>query len=74
MTGVTRWDPAHYERFVEERLRPGRDLIARIEHPGPESMVDLGCGTGRLTEELAARWPGADVLGIDRSAEMLPAD
>jgi trans-aconitate 2-methyltransferase len=66
------WNPDHYEQFVEQRRRPGRDLIARIEHPGPFRIVDLGCGTGRLTEELAARWPEASVTGIDRSSEMLP--
>ena len=67
------WDPAHYEQFADQRLRPGLDLVARIDHPDPRSIVDLGCGTGRLTEELAARWPAAAVLGIDRSTEMLPA-
>lgn len=69
---MPKWDPTHYEQFVEERLQPGRDLIARIEHPGPASIVDLGCGTGRLTGELARRWPAATTVGVDRSPEMLP--
>jgi trans-aconitate 2-methyltransferase len=34
-------------------------------------VVDLGCGPGNLTATLAERWPGAEVLGIDSSAEML---
>jgi trans-aconitate 2-methyltransferase len=34
-------------------------------------VVDLGCGTGELTAQLADRLPGSDVLGIDSSAEML---
>lgn len=72
MGRVTKWDPAHYERFQDQRLQPGRDLIARIEHPAPAAIADLGCGTGRLTEELAARWPAASVVGVDRSPEMLP--
>jgi trans-aconitate 2-methyltransferase len=33
--------------------------------------VDLGCGPGNLTATLAERWPGADVVGVDSSAEML---
>ncbi len=65
------WDPDQYERFREERLQPGRDLIAMIEAGDGLSVIDLGCGTGRLTRELADRLPHADVLGIDRSEEML---
>lgn len=34
-------------------------------------VIDLGCGTGELTRHLADRLPGATVLGIDSSAEML---
>ncbi len=70
---MTTWDPDHYEEFFAERHQPGRDLIARIELPAPELVVDLGCGTGRLTDELAARWPAAAVVGIDRSSEMIAA-
>lgn len=65
------WDPDQYERFREERLQPGRDLIALIEPGTGLAVVDLGCGTGRLTRELADRLPGADVVGIDRSETML---
>ena len=36
-------------------------------------MVDLGCGPGQLTASLAGRWPGAEVLGIDTSPEMIGA-
>ena len=36
-------------------------------------MVDLGCGTGELTALLARRWPGARVLGLDSSEEMVGA-
>ncbi|MDH3607027.1 MAG: methyltransferase domain-containing protein [Acidimicrobiia bacterium] len=65
------WDPGHYEEFFAERHQPGHDLLVRIDHSSPRSVVDLGCGTGRLTSELAIRWPDADVVGVDRSAEML---
>ncbi len=34
-------------------------------------MVDLGCGPGGLTATLAERWPGAHVLGVDSSPEMI---
>lgn len=65
------WDPRLYEQFKAPRLRPGLDLIARIPEAAPRTVVDLGCGTGRLTEALKARWPDAAVTGIDGSLEML---
>jgi trans-aconitate 2-methyltransferase len=68
---VTNWDPHHYEQFATERLQPGLDLISRIDSDRPGLVVDLGCGTGRLTALLAERWPGAEVVGLDQSAEML---
>jgi trans-aconitate 2-methyltransferase len=34
-------------------------------------VVDLGCGAGNLTRLLADRWPGADVIGVDASPEMV---
>jgi trans-aconitate 2-methyltransferase len=67
------WDPAQYLSFADERSRPFFDLAARIDAAAPRSVVDLGCGPGQLTAALAARWPDADVLGIDSSAEMIAA-
>jgi trans-aconitate 2-methyltransferase len=65
------WNPDQYLRFEGERLRPALDLIARIPHAGPRRVVDLGCGAGNALPVLAARFPGAEVLGVDGSAAML---
>ena len=65
------WDPAQYLSFADERARPFFDLAGRIAATSPRSVVDLGCGPGQLTASLAARWPDADVLGIDSSADMI---
>jgi trans-aconitate 2-methyltransferase len=66
------WDPEQYLRFGDERLRPALDLIARLRHPGPtRRVVDLGCGAGNALPILAARFPGAEVTGVDGSAAML---
>lgn len=65
------WDPTLYETFAGPRLRPGLDLIAQIRHEAPQRIVDLGCGTGKLAQLLKARWPEADVTGLDASVEML---
>jgi trans-aconitate 2-methyltransferase len=65
------WDPAQYAAFSDHRSRPFADLVGRVRAPEPALVVDLGCGPGELTLGLAARWPGARVVGVDSSPEML---
>jgi trans-aconitate 2-methyltransferase len=67
------WDPEQYLHFADERSRPFFDLAGRVGAEAPDFVVDLGCGPGQLTAELARRWPQATVLGIDSSAEMIEA-
>jgi trans-aconitate 2-methyltransferase len=70
-TPAAAWDPAAYRRFGDERARPFLDLLARVGAQDPADVVDLGCGEGRGTAVLAHRWPGARVIGVDSSPEML---
>jgi trans-aconitate 2-methyltransferase len=65
------WNPEQYEKFSKHRRRPFADLTARVGASSPEIVVDLGCGPGALTLELAKRWPDARIIGVDSSAEML---
>jgi trans-aconitate 2-methyltransferase len=67
------WDPGQYQRFSDERARPFADLTARIGAEDPGTVVDLGCGPGNLTADLARRWPGAVVHGVDSSPSMIEA-
>jgi trans-aconitate 2-methyltransferase len=67
------WDPGQYQRFAHERSRPFFDLLARVPAEDPKLVVDMGCGPGNLTVTLAERWPGAEVCGVDSSAEMIEA-
>jgi len=67
--GVTTWNPEFYDArhsFVWQR---GADLIDLLDPQTEERILDLGCGTGHLTAQIAAR--GAEVMGIDSSAEMI---
>lgn len=65
------WNPDQYLKFSAPRFRPAQDLVARITHERAETIYDLGCGTGNVTELLAERWPEARVTGIDDSGAML---
>ena len=67
------WDPDRYLTYADERGRPYVELLARIEAVQPRRVIDLGCGPGNLTALLGRRWTGADVVGIDSSAEMIEA-
>lgn len=68
---ATRWDPEQYLRYEDERGRPFAELVARIGHPSPKRVVDLGCGPGTTTAQLLDRWPEAHIVGVDNSAEMI---
>ena len=65
------WDAGQYLRFGGERARPFFDLVAQIGATSPRYVADLGCGPGNLTAALAQRWPGATVVGVDSSPEMI---
>ena len=65
------WSPQTYLQFADERGRPFHDLLARVAHGAPRTVVDLGCGPGELTATLAQRWPDARITGIDSSPQMI---
>ena len=67
------WDPDVYLAFADYRARPFYDLLYRVGAQQPRRVVDLGCGPGNLTLQLARRWPDAVVEAVDSSAEMVAA-
>jgi trans-aconitate 2-methyltransferase len=69
------WDANLYLKFADHRVRPALDLMGRLDpetaaRPG-HAIYDLGCGAGNISRILAERFPGAPVIGIDSSDEML---
>ena len=65
------WDPKQYHKFQAERAAPFFDLLALVELRPHLKVVDLGCGTGELTHQLAEALSDSDVTGLDSSPSML---
>jgi trans-aconitate 2-methyltransferase len=64
------WDAATYHRVSEPQVAWGERVLGRLELDGEETVVDAGCGTGRLTSRLVARLPRGLAIGVDRSVGM----
>ena len=65
------WDPKQYHKFQAERSAPFFDLLSLVEVSPNLKVVDLGCGTGELTRQLADSLPDSTVTGLDSSEQML---
>ena len=67
--GSAGWDSAAYDGSHAFVYEYGTDVLELLDpHPG-ERILDLGCGTGHLTDRIAET--GAEVVGIDQSTEMI---
>ena len=68
----TPWDARRYDESSGPQQAWASDVLARVEGIEPDATVlDVGCGTGRVTEALLALVPRGRVLAIDASAEMV---
>jgi trans-aconitate 2-methyltransferase len=67
------WDADTYDRLPLPHERWGDGVISRLALQGHETVVDLGCGTGRDAERLLELLPRGRVVAIDGSQQMLKA-
>ena len=65
------WNPDKYHQFQIQRSAPFYDLLDLVAVRRNLRVVDLGCGTGNLTRELADLLPDSHVVGMDSSPQML---
>jgi trans-aconitate 2-methyltransferase len=67
------WDGAAYDRLSTPMEALGREVMERLSLRGDETVLDAGCGSGRLTAALIERVPDGRVIGVDVSASMIDA-
>jgi trans-aconitate methyltransferase len=69
MGGTAKWDAGLYDKKHSFVWKMAAGLVELLEPKSGEHILDIGCGTGHLTAQIAAR--GATSRGIDQSAEMV---
>jgi trans-aconitate 2-methyltransferase len=70
-TGPREWDAKTYDAISDPQFSWGMEVLGRLDLSGDETVIDAGCGSGRVTEELAKRLPGGRVLAVDGSEAMI---
>jgi trans-aconitate 2-methyltransferase len=65
------WDAATYQRLSAPIEAMGRDVLSRLRLEGDETVLDAGCGTGRVTAALVERLPRGRVIAVDGSRAMV---
>ena len=71
MTSSRDWDAETYDRVADPQTRWGGAVLDRLPLRGDETVLDAGCGTGRVTERLAERLPHGHVIALDGSPGMI---
>lgn len=66
-----RWDAAEYARSSSAQQGWALELISKLGLREEESVLDVGCGDGKITAEIARRVPRGSVVGLDSSADMI---
>jgi trans-aconitate 2-methyltransferase len=67
------WDGQSYDRISGPMEALGREVLGRLELRGDETVLDAGCGSGRITQALIERLPDGRVIAVDASQSMVDA-
>lgn len=66
-----KWNAKAYKECSHNQFQWGLELLEKLALKGNENVLDIGCGDGKLTIEIAKRVPHGHVVGIDSSEEMI---
>jgi malonyl-CoA O-methyltransferase len=62
---------SEYDAHTPMQAEMGHRLLAHCDGLNPRRILELGCGTGRLTAAIHQRWPDADILAVDFARDMV---
>jgi trans-aconitate 2-methyltransferase len=65
------WDAATYDRVSAPQVEWAERVLARLPLRGDETVLDAGCGSGRVTRMLLERLPHGRVVAVDSAASMV---
>jgi len=65
------WDAATYDRVSEPQVQWARGVLDRLPLEGDETVLDAGCGSGRVTRMLLERLPRGRVIAVDAAPSMV---
>ena len=68
---MTEWNAAEYARRSGLQEAMAAEVLALLNLAGAERVLDIGCGDGKITAEVAARVPRGAVVGVDSSQDMI---
>ncbi|HEY9207284.1 MAG TPA: methyltransferase domain-containing protein [Candidatus Methanoperedens sp.] len=66
-----KWDAKDYHKSSAEQQKWAQELILKLALKGSERVLDIGCGDGKVTADIAEKLPDGSILGIDNSEEMI---
>jgi trans-aconitate 2-methyltransferase len=70
-SGPCEWDADTYDEVSDPQLEWGTEVLERLELNGEETVLDAGCGSGRVAAELLKRVPRGRLIAVDGSAAMI---
>jgi trans-aconitate 2-methyltransferase len=68
---MTEWNASEYARISTLQAAMAKEVLSLLDLEGNERILDVGCGNGKTTAEIAARVPQGAVVGVDASAGMI---
>lgn len=71
MLHMTEWNAAEYSRRSSLQEAMAQEVLALLDLKDSERILDVGCGDGKITAEIASRSPRGSVVGVDPSRDMI---
>ncbi|MCL2640366.1 MAG: methyltransferase domain-containing protein [Phycisphaerales bacterium] len=68
---MSKWNPQDYHKHSSQQHHWANQILAHLALKGDEAILDVGCGDGKITAQIAQAAPRGRVVGIDNSAEMI---